>query len=248
MRAASAIPELSGVLRRARTPDDLDALAARAQRPGHRPRRHRRDVHRALDGGDVGGARRDRGLHRVPPPGPRRLHARGAARCRWPRSTWPRRPPRRRPGSGRRRRLIAVRDRLAPYLRPEAKVKPKDVPALVEALWRVQTAVQAIAARADVDPGPVGAGRAGTRSSTPTCSTAQVQWLRRAGAAVDGSSPFHVALRKLIVAGLPAGSAPRDAVARLRDAVVATCWPSAGAAPTSWRRGPGTTASCCAGR
>ena len=35
----------------------------------------------------------------------------------------------------------------------------------------------------------------------------QVQWLRRAGAAVDGSTPFHVALRKLIVAGLPAGAA-----------------------------------------
>ena len=54
---------------------------------------------------------------------------------------------------GRRRRLIAVRDRLAPYIRPDAKVKPAEVPALVEALWRVQTAVQAIAARAATIPG-----------------------------------------------------------------------------------------------
>ena len=46
-----------------------------------------------------------------------------------------------------------MRDRLAPYLRPDAKVKPKDVPALVESLWRVQTAVQAIAARAATIPG-----------------------------------------------------------------------------------------------
>ena len=101
VRALPAIPELSGVLRRARTPDELDALAHLLSGPGGRPRRPRRDVHRALDGGDVGGARRDRGVHRVPPPGPRRLHARRRCACRWPRSTWPRRPRRRRPGSGR---------------------------------------------------------------------------------------------------------------------------------------------------
>ena len=53
---------------------------------------------------------------------------------------------------GRRRRLIAVRDRLAPFLRPEAKVKPADVPALVEALWRVQTAVQADRRARRLDP------------------------------------------------------------------------------------------------
>ena len=37
----------------------------------------------------------------------------------------------------------------------------------------------------------------------------EVQWLRRAGAAVDGATPFHVALRKLIVAGMPAGDRRR---------------------------------------
>ena len=56
----------------------------------------------------------------------------------------------------------------------------------------------------------------------------QIQWLRRAGAAVDGSSLFHVELRRLIVHGLPDAHA---AVARLRDGVVAmleVCKSSAG--------------------
>src|SRR3712207_5360136 len=47
----------------------------------------------------------------------------------------------------------------------------------------------------------------------------EVAWLRGAGAAVDGSSAFHVALRKLIVAGMPVGERTATAVARLRDAV-----------------------------
>jgi hypothetical protein len=119
---------------------------------------------------------------------------------------------------GRRRRLIAVRDQLAPHLRPGATIRPKDVPGVVENLWRVQTAVQSIAERADSIPGlTVPAGW------NPFLDTElldrQVQWLRRAGAAVDGSSAFHVALRKLIVAGLPPGTAAADAAARLRDTV-----------------------------
>ena len=117
---------------------------------------------------------------------------------------------------GRRRRLSAVRDRLAPYLRQGATVKPKDVPALVENLWRVQGSVQAIVARGVVHPGPLGCRRDGTRSPTPTCSSRRVAWLRKAGTAVDGATPFHVALRKLIVAGLPAGSTAGPAVGRLR--------------------------------
>ncbi|MFP5372199.1 MAG: AAA domain-containing protein, partial [Actinomycetes bacterium] len=88
------------------------------------------------------------------------------------------------------------------------------------------TAVHAIAARADSIPG----------LSVPAdwnpfldadLLARQVHWLRRAGAAVDGSSPVHVELRKLIVRGLPASAvAP---VARLRDAVgtlLTACWSS----------------------
>ena len=119
---------------------------------------------------------------------------------------------------GRRRRLIAVRDRLAPYLRPDAKVKPKDVPAVVEALWRVQTAVQAIAARAATIPG-LSVPEGWNPFLDGDLLAREVQWLRRAGAAVDGASPFHVQLRKLIVAGCRPGTAAAEAVGRLRDAV-----------------------------
>jgi hypothetical protein len=117
---------------------------------------------------------------------------------------------------GRRGKLIAVRDRLAPYLK--APVKPKDVPALVENLWRVQNSVQAIATRAGSIPG-LDVPEGWNPFLQPDLLAHQVQWLQRAGTAVDGSSPFHVALRKLIVAGLPSGPEAAGAVARLRDAV-----------------------------
>ncbi|WP_346619177.1 DUF4011 domain-containing protein [Blastococcus montanus] len=121
---------------------------------------------------------------------------------------------------GRRRRLTAVLDRLAPCLRPGARVKPRDVPALVENLWRVQTAVQSVAGRVNSVPG-LAAPEGWNPFTDPTLLERQVEWLRRAGAAVDGSSAFHVALRKLIVAGMPAAPETAAAVARLRDAVTA---------------------------
>ncbi|SOC50247.1 AAA domain-containing protein [Blastococcus aggregatus] len=120
---------------------------------------------------------------------------------------------------GRRRRLVAVRERLAPHLRPDAKVKPKDVPALVENLWRVQTAVAQIAGRVAALPGmtvPEG----WNPFVDPQLLERQVTWLRRAGQAVDGSSSFHVQLRKLIVAGMPVGPESAGAVARLHDSVI----------------------------
>ncbi|CCG04274.1 DUF4011 domain-containing protein [Blastococcus saxobsidens] len=119
---------------------------------------------------------------------------------------------------GRRRRLMAVREEIASCLRPGATVKPTDVPALVENLWRVQTAVQAIAGRASAVPG-LSTPEGWNPFTDPGLLEREVDWLRRAGAAVDGSSAFHVALRKLIVAGMPAGSEAASAVARLRDAV-----------------------------
>src|SRR3954470_9346352 len=117
---------------------------------------------------------------------------------------------------GRRKRLTAVRDRLAPYLRPDATVKPKDVPALVEALWRVQNSVQAIAARAASVPG-LSVPEGWNPFLDPELLDREVAWLRRAGAAVDGASPFHVALRRLIVAGEAADPAGAAVVTRLRD-------------------------------
>src|SRR4051794_23013490 len=119
----------------------------------------------------------------------------------------------------RRRKLTAVRDRLAAFLKPGAQVKPKEVPALVEGLWRVQNGVHAIAQRAASVPG-ISVPEGWNPFADPGLVERQVAWLRRAAVAVDGSAPFHVALRKLIVAGEtddPVGTAK---VTRLRDAVL----------------------------
>jgi hypothetical protein len=217
VRESSAVPELSGVLRRARTTDELDALVHILSGPAiglDVIDETFTDLWTAATSAVLGEiaaftAFRHQGLDVCAPTvlalplAEIYVHAQTAAASGW---------------FGRRRRLIAVRDRLAEHLRPGATVKPKDVPALVEALWRVQTAVQQIALRAASIPGlsvPEG--------WNPFTDTGlldnQVRWLRRAGAAVDGSSPFHVALRRLIVAGLPSGPAALGAVTRLRDSL-----------------------------
>ncbi|WP_404321317.1 DUF4011 domain-containing protein [Arthrobacter luteolus] len=54
---------------------------------------------------------------------------------------------------GRKKRLIAVRDQLAEYIRPGAVVKPKEVPALTEALLTVQSAVRGLAGEVTAVPG-----------------------------------------------------------------------------------------------
>jgi hypothetical protein len=121
---------------------------------------------------------------------------------------------------GRRRRLTAVRDEFASCLRPGAKVRPKDVPVVVENLWRVRTAVQAMVGRVNSVPGLTTPER-WNPFTDPRLLEREVEWLRRAGVAVDGSTPFHVALRKLIVGGMPDRPGAVEAVARLRDAVAA---------------------------
>jgi hypothetical protein len=117
----------------------------------------------------------------------------------------------------RRKGLRAVRDRLAPVLRPGVKVKLKDVPELTAALWRVQTAAQGIAARASVIPGlavPPG----WNPLVDPELLVGQVEWLERAGTATDSASEFAVALRRYVVQGPGPDAAAAAAVARLRDA------------------------------
>src|SRR3954447_21064892 len=120
---------------------------------------------------------------------------------------------------GRRRKLIAVRDRLAPRLKPGARVLPREVPALVENLWRVQNGVQAIVARAASIPG-LRVPQDWNPFTDPGLIERERACLRRAGAAVDGDSPFHVALRRLIVAGETDDPRGAARVIRLRDAVV----------------------------
>src|SRR4051794_7839507 len=120
---------------------------------------------------------------------------------------------------GRRRKLIAVRDRLAPCLKGGARVLPRETPALVENLWRVQNGVQAIVARAASIPG-LRVPENWNPFTDPGLIDREVVWLRRASAAVDGDSPFHVGLRKLIVAGETDDPRGAARVIRLRDAVV----------------------------
>jgi hypothetical protein len=119
---------------------------------------------------------------------------------------------------GRRGRLTKVKAELAPHLLPGAKVRPKDVPALVESLWRAQTGMAAIAQRAGGIPG-LSVPEDWNVFLDPGLVDRQLAWLRRAGTAIDGDGAFHVALRKLIVAGETPDPAAAAAVGRLRDAV-----------------------------
>ncbi|NEK85564.1 DUF4011 domain-containing protein [Blastococcus saxobsidens] len=219
VREVAAVAELGGVMRHARTPEDLDSLVHLLSGP-----RVGIDV---LDetfssrwttatGAVIGEAAgftafRHPGLDVASPEALALpladiyVRAQTAAASSW----W-----------GRRRRLTAVRDELATCLKPGAKVRPTDVPALVENLWRVQTAVQAIVARANSVPG-LSAPDDWNPFTDPQLLERRTAWLRRAGIAVDGRSAFHVALRKLIVAGMPVGGPTAAAVARLRDSLTA---------------------------
>ena len=60
---------------------------------------------------------------------------------------------------GRKKRLRAVLEQLAPTLRPDAEVAPKRVPELTAALLQVQGAVRALAARASGVAGSAGPGQ-----------------------------------------------------------------------------------------
>ncbi|SNS80164.1 Part of AAA domain-containing protein [Geodermatophilus pulveris] len=120
----------------------------------------------------------------------------------------------------RRTGLAAVRDRLAPVLRPGVKVRLGDVPDLVAQLWRLQTVAQGIAARAAVVPGlavPPG----WNPLAEPERLVGQVEWLERAGAATDSASDFAVALRRWVVQGEGPDAAAGAAVTRVRDTVTA---------------------------
>ncbi|MCZ2860041.1 DUF4011 domain-containing protein [Blastococcus sp. VKM Ac-2987] len=219
VRELAGLSELGGVLRHARTPEDLDALVHLLSGPPigldvlDETFSGRWTTASGAVLGEVAAfaAFRHPGLDVATPEvlglplAEIYVSAQTAAASGW----W-----------GRRRRLTAVRDQLATCLRPGAKVRPRDVAPLVENLWRVQTAVSAIAGRVNSVPG-LSAPASWNPFIDPGLLEREVEWLRRAGTAVDGSSAFHVALRKLIVAGMPAAPATAAAVARLRDAVTA---------------------------
>ncbi|MEX5718297.1 DUF4011 domain-containing protein [Geodermatophilus maliterrae] len=120
----------------------------------------------------------------------------------------------------RRQGLRAVRERLAPVLRPDVKVRLRDVPELIASLWRVQTAAAALVARASVIPGlSVPAGW--NPLAEPTLLDAQVAWLQRAGAVVDSARTSAVALRRYVVSGPGPDAAAAAAVVRLRNGLSA---------------------------
>ncbi|MCF6508327.1 DUF4011 domain-containing protein [Blastococcus sp. MG754426] len=121
---------------------------------------------------------------------------------------------------GRKKRLIAVREQLAPVLRPGAEVAPKAVPELTGALLQVQSAVRAIAQRAAGVPG-----LAVPPQWNPLTDAGrdlldrQVEWLRHAGAAVDAADGFPGILRSLLAAGPIVDADAGTAVERARDAL-----------------------------
>ncbi|HEV7725504.1 MAG TPA: DUF4011 domain-containing protein [Modestobacter sp.] len=127
-------------------------------------------------------------------------------------SSWP----------GRRGKLAAVRTALAPALRPGAKVRRADVPALTASLRRVQAAVHTAAQHATAVPGlRVPATWNPFFDSGRFLLEAEVSWLRRAAAAVHGDQGFARALRRFLSTGPVADVAAADLVVRLRDAVSA---------------------------
>ena len=83
----------------------------------------------------------------------------------------------------------------------------------------MQNGVHAIAQRAASVPG-ITVPQGWNPFADPNLVERQVAWLRRAAVAVDGSAPFHVALRKLLVAGETADPVGTAKVTRLRTALL----------------------------
>jgi hypothetical protein len=137
----------------------------------------------------------------------------------------------------RRRTLGALRDQLAPVLRPGATVKGRDLPELLESVGALQAAVHTIAAGAAAIPGlQVPAGWNPFTDEGRHVLDAEVRWLRRAAASVDGTIGFPGALRRFLAAGPVADPAAARAVVRLRDAVscLLTVCSSSSAQLTDW--------------
>ncbi|WP_222266039.1 DUF3320 domain-containing protein [Modestobacter marinus] len=121
---------------------------------------------------------------------------------------------------GRRTRLAAVRDQLAPALRPGAGVRTKDVPELTAALRRVQGTVQSIAQRASAVPGlQVPARWNPFLDDGHLLLDAEVRWLRRAAASIAGDGDFPRGLRRFLATGPVADPAAARTVVRLRNTV-----------------------------
>ncbi|WP_241175725.1 DUF4011 domain-containing protein [Modestobacter sp. KNN46-3] len=117
---------------------------------------------------------------------------------------------------GRKKRLIAVRDQLAPVLTGE--VAPKEVPALASALLAAQTAARALAARAAGIPG-LQIPATWNPLTDPGLVHREVDWLRLAGAVVEGGDGFPGALRALLAQGPATNPSAAVVVGRAQNAL-----------------------------
>ncbi|WP_123788606.1 DUF3320 domain-containing protein [Phytoactinopolyspora halophila] len=125
---------------------------------------------------------------------------------------------------GRKKRLVAVRDELEGVMRRGGSVKPKQLPALTEALLRVQAAVQGLAADAATVPGILlPATWNPLTDEGRDLVDEQLNWLRWVGGAIreradgDPSGEFILALRQALKSN-PFSSAESELAVRLRDA------------------------------
>ncbi len=127
---------------------------------------------------------------------------------------------------GRKKRLRAVADQLAPALRPGATVSPKQVVSVTGALLQVQGAVRGLAEQATRVPGvTVPQGWNPLTDDGRGLLERQVQWLRWAGRAVasrgTGEDTFTDATRAWLADRASTDPTAAGAVVALRDAVAA---------------------------
>ena len=123
---------------------------------------------------------------------------------------------------GRKKRLRAVADQLAPALRAGASVAPKRVPELTGALLQLQSAVRGLAERASAVPGlAVPPGWNPMTDAGRELLDRQAAWLTWAGEAVDTQDTFALALRAFLTTAPTVDAASARAVRTLSDAVTA---------------------------
>jgi hypothetical protein len=138
---------------------------------------------------------------------------------------------------GRRKRLKAVRDRLAPALRPEARVRPKAVPELTARLVRLRQAVHALAGSVTAIPGltlPPGWNPFSGRDEL----VRRIEDVRRAGARVEPAARLAGPLRAALAVGAGTDPRPVREAATAAEDLLAAC----GAEPAAlagWAAGAG---------
>ncbi|PRY34837.1 DUF3320 domain-containing protein [Umezawaea tangerina] len=152
---------------------------------------------------------------------------------------------------GRRKRLVAVRDRLEPVLRPGAGVAPKRVVELTGELVALREGVDRLAASVRQVPGLVlPAGWNPLTAEGREHLVRRVEWLRWAASVVDPADPvrgrFAGPARAFLVTGAVLDPAPLVAAAAAVDDLAKACRITVGAI-AEWAAEPGLVATWVAG-